>query len=231
MRNIVGLLDKANPDATPCSILRHALVSGLIGSGLYLLTMFWKEQLRECWVVFLPLWACGCAFIGGLWEWQMNYEIDKNIKQADNQDTENFPLLHDPEEMENTNTWLTRIPIIGWQIGGFRQYRNEAELVREAVRRGQVPESEWEKHKYDKAIREKLEQIVINWAYPKGSTFHPEDPFELMMVLRYGDLNEVAIMRDIEHAFDIKFTVELGEWLVQDKVSFIDFIHYIEKSR
>jgi len=161
----------------------------------------------------------------------MNYEIDKNIKQADNQDTENFPLLHDPEEMENTNTWLTRIPIIGWQIGGFRQYRNEAELVREAVRRGQVPESEWEKHKYDKAIREKLEQIVINWAYPKGSTFHPEDPFELMMVLRYGDLNEVAIMRDIEHAFDIKFTVELGEWLVQDKVSFIDFIHYIEKSR
>ena len=226
----MGLLDKTNSDATLRSVLRHALVTGLIGGGVYLLATFRSDELLKYLTVFLPLWVCMCAFIGGLWEWQMSYEIAEDIKQADNPSAENFPLLHDPEEKESTNTRFTRIPFIGWQIGGFRQYRNEAKLVRQAVRRGRVPESEWEKHKFDKTIREKLEQIVVDWAYPKGSTFHPDDPFELMMVLRYGDLNEVGIMRDIENTFGIKITLELCEWLVRDKASFIDFIHYIEKS-
>ena len=61
------------------------------------------------------------------------------------------------------------------------------------------------------------------------STFHPYDPFELMMELRYGDLKEVEIMRDIEDAFGIEFTDELCDWLVRDKVSFIDFIRFLER--
>ena len=50
-----------------------------------------------------------------------------------------------------------------------------------------------------------------------------------MMVLRYGDLKEVEIMRDIEDAFGIEFTDELCDWLVRDKVSFIDFIRFLER--
>ena len=226
----LGLLDKTNPDATPCSVLRHALVSGLIGGVLCLSAMLWNEELQEYWTVVLPLWTCLCAFIGGLWEWQMSYQIAKGIKPPDNPGTENFPLLHDPQEIENTDTWFTKIPIVGSNICYSRQRRNEIKLVRQAVRRGRVPESEWESHRYDKTIREKLEQIVIDWAYPKGSTFHPGDPFELMMVIRYGDLNEVGIMRDIEDTFGIEFTDKLCEWLVRDEVSFIDFIHYIERA-
>ena len=226
----MGLLDKTNPDATVGSVLRRAFVAGLVGAGFYLLAMPWrKEQLREHWNIFLPLWSCLCAVIGGLWEWQASYQINENVRQPAHPNTMNFPLLHDPEDTENTNTWITKIPIVGSDIGYSRQRRNETKLVRQAVRRGRVPESEWEKHKYNKVVRSKLEQIVIDSAYPKGSTFHPQDPFELMMVLRYGDLNEVEIMADIEHAFGIKFTDQLCEWLVRDKAPFIDFIHYIEK--
>ncbi len=140
-----------------------------------------------------------------------------------------FPLLHDPHSLENTRTWFTYIPIIGWIVGSARQLRNEAKLVSQSIDRGVVPESEWEAYEYNREIRHKIEKIVIEHAYPENSTFHPLDPFELMIVLRYGDLNEVEIIMKIEDAFDFDFDSPLCDWLVEEKVSFIDFIRFIEK--
>lgn len=139
-----------------------------------------------------------------------------------------FPLLHDPEPLRNTQTWFCKIPVIGWQVAGLRQEANEASLVRQAIDRGPVPESEWHGREYDKDIRAKLEKIVIANAYPKGATFHPDDPFELMMVLRYGDLNEVAIMMDIENTFGLDFNEDLYRRLVEEKMTFLQFIRYVE---
>lgn len=144
-------------------------------------------------------------------------------------DTE-YTLLHDPEASARCDTWFCKIPIIGWQIGGMRQFANERKLVQQAVERGPIPESEWEKHQYSRDIRKKLEKIVIDHAFPKKSTFHPLDPFELMMVLRYGDLNEIEIMMAIEDEFGVKMGEELIDWIVKERITFIDFIHFLEKA-
>ena len=106
---------------------------------------------------------------------------------------------------------------------------NERKLVQQAVERGIIPESEWEKHQYSYDIRKKLERIVIDHAFPQKSTFHPLDPFELMMVLRYGDLNEIEIMMAIEDEFGVEMGEELIDWILKKKVTFIDFIHFLEK--
>lgn len=68
----MGLLDKKNPRATPWTVLGHAFVVGLIGAALYLAPLLWKEPLREDWVIILTVWTCLCAFVGGLWEWQVH---------------------------------------------------------------------------------------------------------------------------------------------------------------
>ncbi len=139
-----------------------------------------------------------------------------------------FPILHDPDDLENTRTWFTYTPIIGWIVGSARQFRNEARFVSRAIDRGIVPESEWEAYEYSQEIRRQIEKIVIEHAYPENSTFHPLDPFELMIVLRYGDLNEVEIVMELEKEFGFDFTDEILEWLVEEKVTFIDFIRFIE---
>jgi len=142
-----------------------------------------------------------------------------------------FPLLHDPGPLRDTQTWFCKIPIIGSQVSYLRQLQNERALIRQAVDRGPVPESEWSGREYDKTIRVKLEQIVISHAYPKNATFHPEDPFELMIVLRYGDLDEVEIIMDIEDAFGVNFNDELHRRLVNEKMTFLEFIRHVERNR
>lgn len=126
------------------------------------------------------------------------------------------------------DTWICRIPLIGWHIAYARQLANEAKLVSQAVERGPVPESEWEGYVYSRAIRERLERIVIESAYPQGSTFHPLDPFELMIVLRYGDLNELEIMREIEECYGISFDDTLIDLLLKEQMPFVEFIQYLE---
>lgn len=68
----MGLLDNTNPQATPWSVLRHGFLVGLVGASLYLLAMLWERSLREHWGIGLSVWTCLCAFVGGLWEWQVD---------------------------------------------------------------------------------------------------------------------------------------------------------------
>ncbi len=139
-----------------------------------------------------------------------------------------LPLLHDPPNQQDDDSWFCKIPVIGWHIGGMRQYANEEKLVNQAVERGPVPESAWAGHMYDHRIRAEIENIVRDCAYPDEATFHPLDPFELMMVLRYGDLNEVEIIIAIEQEFGIKLDDAFIQKLVEEQTPFIEFIHYVE---
>lgn len=143
--------------------------------------------------------------------------------------SEPFPLLHDPPDQGNGEKWYFRIPILGWMGAYQRQLRIEAELVDQAVDRGPVPESAWAPYTYDEATRRTIEEIVIRCAYPKGSTFHPLDPVELMFVLRYGDLNEVEILMAIEE--ELGFVVEdsLATRLIAERTTFIEFIRMVEE--
>jgi hypothetical protein len=144
---------------------------------------------------------------------------------------ERFPLLHDPPGHDEPKDWTYRIPIVGWIAQFAEQVQLEKALTDQAVDRGPVPESAWEQFEYSKEVRHKIEEIVRRHAYPKGSTFHPLDPVELMFVLRYGDLNEVNIMMDIEDEFKCEFSGEFVNRLIAERTTFIDFIKMIEAGR
>lgn len=131
--------------------------------------------------------------------------------------SESFPLLHDPPV-----SFQVRKADDQWQL------KLEEALVRQAVDRGPVPESAWAPYTYSMTIRRKIEEIVIESAYPKGSTFHPLDPVELMFVLRYGDLNEVEILIAIEEELGFKISDSLCSQLVSERTTFIDFIKMVE---
>ncbi|MDQ2986291.1 MAG: hypothetical protein M3R13_06155 [Armatimonadota bacterium] len=143
---------------------------------------------------------------------------------------ENFPLLHDPPRHYEREPWFYRIPIIGWVCGYARQLELERALVNQAADRGPVSESTWNRYAYSKEIRQKIESIVLNHAFPSGSTFHPLDPVEFMFVLRYGDLNEVAIIMDIEDQLGFEMGADLCAGLIEDQISFIDFIRMVQSS-
>ena len=80
------------------------------------------------------------------------------------------------------------------------------------------------------ARRRTIEEIVIDCAYPKGSTFHPHDPVELMFVLRFGDLNEVEILMAVEELLGFKMDDSLVVRLIDEHTTFIDFIRMVESA-
>lgn len=143
--------------------------------------------------------------------------------------SEPFPLLHDPPV--SSEPWAFRIPIFGWMAAYARQVRIEGELVAQAVDRGPVPESAWAAYSYNEAVRRAIERIVIEHAYPKGSTFHPLDPVELMFVLRYGDLNEVEILMAIEDELGFVVDDTLCKRLIEERTTFIEFIRMIDEAK
>ncbi|MBI5707191.1 MAG: hypothetical protein HZC36_09415 [Armatimonadetes bacterium] len=143
---------------------------------------------------------------------------------------ESFPLLHDPPGPDQRSRWFFKIPIVGWIAGYAQQVKVEKALVEQAIDRGPVPESTWSPYPYDVAIRRKIEAIVVDHAYPKGSTFHPLDPVELMFVLRYGDLNEVEILLAIESQLGFKVDDDLAARLIEEHTTFVDFIAMIDSA-
>jgi hypothetical protein len=104
-------------------------------------------------------------------------------------------------------------------------------LVNQAIERAPVPESAWASFTYVMNIRRTIEQIVIEHAYPEGSTFHPLDPVELMFVLRYGDLNEMEILLAIENELGFRVDDALVARLISERTTFVEFIKMVEESR
>jgi hypothetical protein len=112
-----------------------------------------------------------------------------------------------------------------------QQLAREAALVNQAIERGPVPESAWAPYSYDEVVRRTIERIVVSHAYPKGSTFHPLDPVELMFVLRYGDLNEVEILLAIEEELGFRVDDALASRLITERTTFLEFIQMVDESQ
>jgi hypothetical protein len=143
----------------------------------------------------------------------------------------NFPVLHDPDDLEEVPAWCMKVPFIGWCIAYGRQKRNERKLIKQAVARGRVSESAWNSVPHDHKTRIDIEKIVKDYTYGEEATFHPDDPFELMCVLRYGDLNEVEIIMAIENRFDLKISEATSQLWVAEKTSFLEVIRWIEEQK
>ena len=120
--------------------------------------------------------------------------------------------------------------MIGWTVGYRRQIALEMALVEQTIKRGPVPESAWAPYTYDETVRRTIERIVIEHAYPEGSTFHPLDPVELMFVLRCGDLNEVEILLAIQEELGFRIDDALTARLIAERTTFVEFIQMVAAS-
>jgi hypothetical protein len=76
----MGLLDKTNPKTTRGSVIRHALISGVLIALAYLAACVWKPSLRGAWPIPLPAAALLGAAIGALMEWQLP---DDSVEEDD----------------------------------------------------------------------------------------------------------------------------------------------------
>jgi hypothetical protein len=72
----LGLLDKANPQATPQSVRRAAIVFAVIAAVGYLAACIWNPYLREHFVILFPLLIGVGAALGSLIEWQVGPDLD-----------------------------------------------------------------------------------------------------------------------------------------------------------
>ncbi len=72
----MGLLDKANPQATPETVRRAAMVFALIAGFCYLIACIGNPYLREHFVALFPLSIGLAAALGALVEWQVGPDLD-----------------------------------------------------------------------------------------------------------------------------------------------------------
>lgn len=69
----MGLLRKANPEASGRSVIAHALRVSVLGTCLFLLVL-WSNNGWVAWPLKVGACAVLLALVGGLWEWQVPSE-------------------------------------------------------------------------------------------------------------------------------------------------------------
>lgn len=78
----MGLLTKINPKATWQTVVRHAVVTSLVGTCLYASILWWNSWWSE-----LPIKLVICAslllLVGGLWEWQVPEKDDSKTEPVE----------------------------------------------------------------------------------------------------------------------------------------------------
>jgi hypothetical protein len=65
----MGFFTKANPKSTWKTVVRHGVMTGLIGTCLYTVILWWNGWWDD-WPVKMGICATLMLLIGGLWEWQ-----------------------------------------------------------------------------------------------------------------------------------------------------------------
>ncbi len=66
----MGLLNKTNPKATVRTVIRHAVVVSLIGTGLCA-SILYSNDWQGDWPRTLAVSGVLLLLVGGLWEWQV----------------------------------------------------------------------------------------------------------------------------------------------------------------
>lgn len=66
----MGFLSKTNPKATWGSVLRRAVVTSILGAGLYVSVIWWNRWLND-WPLKIAICAVLLALVAAVWEWQI----------------------------------------------------------------------------------------------------------------------------------------------------------------
>lgn len=123
------------------------------------------------------------------------------------------------------------IPVFGWIVSAFLEHRRlapgERHVMRVLSQRRPTPKSVWGDDPRRAIVAQEIVKQctdAIGWETP---FFIPEDPFEIMIRLRTGDLCEVDAIWRIEKAFSVKFDRDaVGKW-IENQTSFGEVVDYI----
>jgi hypothetical protein len=69
----VGLLSKTNSKATIWSVLRQAVLAGVVSAAFWALCLR-RDWPREYWLTWFIILTLGGMLLGGLAEWQVPYD-------------------------------------------------------------------------------------------------------------------------------------------------------------
>ena len=124
------------------------------------------------------------------------------------------------------------IPIVGWMVAGMiekaKLHPAESAILKQIRDRKAAPRSDWStpdaKQIADRVARICQEQI--GWP---NSHFVPDDPFEIMIALRTGDLCEVEAIMALEEEFEIDFEKVEDDFLL--KATFRDIVDWIKDQK
>lgn len=90
----MGLLTKTNPAATRDSVIRHALIFGVIAAVIAPFVIAGNPAMKESWPILYPLAVLAGAALGGLLEWQPldDVDVDEVVRDAEEEFDVSIPV-------------------------------------------------------------------------------------------------------------------------------------------
>ena len=126
-----------------------------------------------------------------------------------------------------------RVPLVGKYVASYLKHRRMLaihwEFEEQVSRRGPIPESIWgEDPRRLEAANIVIQQCVdaIGWEHPY---FIPDDPFEIVIQLRTGDMCELDAILRIQRAFDVELSVnsDLGRRWYEESMTLGEMVDYL----
>ena len=123
------------------------------------------------------------------------------------------------------------IPVLGWIVSATLEHRRLApgdrHIERQLSERHPIPRAVWGDDSRRAITAQEIVKCctdAIGWRNPG---FVPQDPFEIMICLRTGDLCEVDAIRRIERAFAVKIDRKKVLKWYEEQTTFADIVDYI----
>lgn len=82
-RQRISFLEKCNPKATRASVIRSAILTSLMGAGLWFLGALTAPGYWKTWPIALPGLMLSGAFCGAVFEWQVGRADDSRQNEVD----------------------------------------------------------------------------------------------------------------------------------------------------
>lgn len=80
------LFTKTNPKATWQTVVRHAVMTCIVGTLMYATILWWNGWGRDWWIK-LAVCAVLLLLVAGLWEWQIPENNDSDTEPVEPFDT------------------------------------------------------------------------------------------------------------------------------------------------
>jgi hypothetical protein len=149
--------------------------------------------------------------------------------------TPDFPPLRYPEGWPQCPSLLERIglwiPVVGWIVSNQLEKRRlipgESAILDQLAARPDIPGNVWRDNDQADIANRIIECVTseCEWPHPR---FAPNDPFEILIQWRTGDLCEVAALMNIEREFGMSLDDKTIDRVV--RMTFGEVVDFIAAS-